>query len=123
MLFYLLALPYRVGGSGPTGMALGAVVLTVAAIAAKTSVLRQPRPYLIPAGGSSPVGVLGYVNAAFELADQIDAAACLIGGKIGRHAAHQRSEVRQVPRLGAPMHRHGADSPLLHVAQHAVKLE
>ena len=28
-------------------------------------------PYFIPAGGSSPVGVLGYVNAAFELAQQV----------------------------------------------------
>lgn len=29
-------------------------------------------PYVIPAGGSSPVGVLGYVNAAFELRGQIE---------------------------------------------------
>ena len=29
------------------------------------------RPYLIPPGGSSPVGSLGYVSAALELADQI----------------------------------------------------
>ena len=29
-------------------------------------------PYVIPAGGSSPVGVIGYVNAAFELKEQID---------------------------------------------------
>jgi 1-aminocyclopropane-1-carboxylate deaminase/D-cysteine desulfhydrase-like pyridoxal-dependent ACC family enzyme len=29
-------------------------------------------PYVIPAGGSSPVGVLGYVNAAFELRSQIE---------------------------------------------------
>lgn len=28
-------------------------------------------PYIIEAGGSSPLGDLGYVNAAFELADQI----------------------------------------------------
>lgn len=31
------------------------------------------RPYVIPAGGSAPLGVVGYVNAAFELADQIAA--------------------------------------------------
>ncbi len=31
------------------------------------------RPYIIPAGGSAPLGVVGYVNAAFELADQIAA--------------------------------------------------
>lgn len=30
-------------------------------------------PYYVPAGGSSPVGVLGYVNAALELAEQIAA--------------------------------------------------
>jgi 1-aminocyclopropane-1-carboxylate deaminase/D-cysteine desulfhydrase-like pyridoxal-dependent ACC family enzyme len=28
-------------------------------------------PQLIPAGGSSPIGLVGYVNAAFELRDQI----------------------------------------------------
>lgn len=33
---------------------------------------RRP-PYLLPAGGSSPVGALGYVEAAFELAAQIRA--------------------------------------------------
>lgn len=30
------------------------------------------RPYVIPPGGSSPLGNLGYVNAAFELKEQID---------------------------------------------------
>lgn len=29
-------------------------------------------PYLIPPGGSSPRGVLGFVNAAFELKEQVD---------------------------------------------------
>ena len=29
-------------------------------------------PYVIPAGGSSPLGAVGYVNAAFELKGQID---------------------------------------------------
>ncbi|MGM0555616.1 MAG: 1-aminocyclopropane-1-carboxylate deaminase/D-cysteine desulfhydrase [Myxococcota bacterium] len=33
-------------------------------------------PYYVPAGGSSPVGVLGYVNAALELAEQIAAGEC-----------------------------------------------
>lgn len=28
-------------------------------------------PYLIPPGGSSPLGTIGYVNAAFEISDQI----------------------------------------------------
>ncbi len=30
-------------------------------------------PYIIPTGGTSPLGALGYVNAAFELKAQIDA--------------------------------------------------
>ncbi len=30
-------------------------------------------PYLLPAGGSSPVGALGYVEAAFEIAAQVGA--------------------------------------------------
>jgi len=29
-------------------------------------------PYVIPSGGSSPLGITGYVNAAFELRSQID---------------------------------------------------
>jgi D-cysteine desulfhydrase len=29
-------------------------------------------PYVLPAGGSSPVGALGYVEAAFELAGQVE---------------------------------------------------
>src|SRR5262249_7915552 len=33
--------------------------------------LRGELPYIIPTGGSSPVGTLGYVNAAFELHEQI----------------------------------------------------
>jgi D-cysteine desulfhydrase len=32
-------------------------------------------PYLLPAGGSSPVGALGYVEAAFEVAAQVEAGA------------------------------------------------
>lgn len=31
------------------------------------------RPFIIPAGGSAPLGVVGFVNAAFELRDQIEA--------------------------------------------------
>lgn len=31
------------------------------------------RPYIIPAGGSAPLGTVGFVNAALELRDQIDA--------------------------------------------------
>lgn len=35
--------------------------------------LRHRRPYLLPAGGSSPLGVLGYVEAALEIAAQVEA--------------------------------------------------
>jgi D-cysteine desulfhydrase len=31
------------------------------------------RPFIIPAGGSAPLGVVGFVNAAFELAEQVEA--------------------------------------------------
>ncbi|MFT5391646.1 MAG: L-cysteate sulfo-lyase [Gammaproteobacteria bacterium] len=31
------------------------------------------RPYIVPVGGSNPVGALGYVNCAFELCEQINA--------------------------------------------------
>lgn len=33
--------------------------------------LRGELPYIIPTGGTSPLGTLGYVNAAFELLEQI----------------------------------------------------
>lgn len=35
--------------------------------------LRRPRATLIPTGGSSPVGTLGFVNAGLELAEQVAA--------------------------------------------------
>lgn len=38
--------------------------------------LRGARPYWIPAGGSNWLGVLGYINAAVELQQQIDAGLC-----------------------------------------------
>lgn len=31
------------------------------------------RPFIIPAGGSAPLGVVGFVNAAFELREQLEA--------------------------------------------------
>jgi len=36
--------------------------------------LRGQLPHIIPTGGSSPLGTLGYVNAAFELQEQVAAA-------------------------------------------------
>lgn len=40
------------------------------------------RPFIIPAGGSSTRGVLGYVNAALELADQIGEGECPVPDSI-----------------------------------------
>lgn len=37
--------------------------------------VRGDRPYLVPTGGSSPIGTLGYVNAGLELAGQVAAGA------------------------------------------------
>jgi D-cysteine desulfhydrase len=37
-------------------------------------------PYLLPAGGSSPVGALGYVEAALEIAAQVEALGFQIAG-------------------------------------------
>lgn len=44
-----------------------------AAILAEWVARRGERPYVIPAGGSNPIGTLGYVSAGLELADQIAA--------------------------------------------------
>lgn len=35
--------------------------------------LARDRPYLVPTGGSSPIGTLGYVNAGVELGEQVAA--------------------------------------------------
>jgi D-cysteine desulfhydrase len=43
------------------------------AAAAPWILARSRRPYLLPVGGSSPLGCLGYVDAALELARQVDA--------------------------------------------------
>jgi 1-aminocyclopropane-1-carboxylate deaminase/D-cysteine desulfhydrase-like pyridoxal-dependent ACC family enzyme len=65
-------------------------------------------PYVIEAGGSSPLGNVGYVNAAFELADQIKAGllpepdriyvamgtmGCAVGLRLGIDAAKLKTKV------------------------------
>jgi len=40
---------------------------------ARSALLSGRRPYVIPSGGSSPLGTVGFVNAAFELRDQLKA--------------------------------------------------
>lgn len=44
--------------------------------------LRGERPYLVPTGGSSPTGNLGFVAAALELAEQVKQGACPAPGEI-----------------------------------------
>jgi 1-aminocyclopropane-1-carboxylate deaminase/D-cysteine desulfhydrase-like pyridoxal-dependent ACC family enzyme len=46
--------------------------LIPAALFATTLRYRQQRAFVIPAGGSDATGTLGYVSAAFELAEQIE---------------------------------------------------
>ncbi len=56
-------------GGGIAGAALQALRVLAA------SASRGERPYLVPTGGSSPLGNLGFVSAAFELAEQVQAGA------------------------------------------------
>lgn len=65
-------------------------------------------PYVIPTGGSSPIGILGFVNAAFELKEQIDQGlmpepdyiyvaagsfGTTAGLLVGLHAAHMKTKI------------------------------
>jgi len=54
-------------GKGVPMLALRAVRLCA------RELLRGRLPYILPTGGTSPLGTLGYVNAAFELHEQIRA--------------------------------------------------
>lgn len=51
-----------------------------AAMAARAEALKADgkRPYVIPGGGSNPVGALGYVNAALELVQQANDAGLVV---------------------------------------------
>ena len=59
----------RLEASGATLHRTHTKARTVAA--APWLLARHRRPYVLPAGGSSPVGALGYVEAAFEIAAQV----------------------------------------------------
>ncbi len=48
------------------------LVTTIGEIARRRTRMGK-RPYIVPPGGSSPLGTVGYVNAAFELAEQVNA--------------------------------------------------
>jgi D-cysteine desulfhydrase len=55
----------------PAGGVAGAALAVARALARST--LRGERPTLVPTGGSSALGDVGFVSAAFELAEQIEA--------------------------------------------------
>jgi len=63
------------------------------------------QPYIVPIGGSSPVGTLGYVRAGLELAEQINAsgvefsAVVLASGSAGTHAGLALALSEQLPQL------------------------
>lgn len=65
----------RLGASGATIHRTRTKARTVAAL--PWLLLRHRRgrhlPYVLPAGGSSPLGSIGYVEAAFEIAAQVEA--------------------------------------------------
>lgn len=64
-----------VGASLYPALGLPRVARKLAELALKLRVQGR-RPFLIPHGGSTSVGTLGYVNAGLELAQQIDAGMC-----------------------------------------------
>ncbi|WP_443191704.1 D-cysteine desulfhydrase [Pseudomonas indica] len=75
------------------------------------------KPYLVPIGGSSPLGALGYVRAGLELAEQIAAcgesfsAVVLASGSAGTHAglALALAQVRpELPVIGVTVSRSAA---------------
>ena len=63
------------------------------------------QPYIVPIGGSSPVGTLGYVRAGLELAGQITAsgvefsAVVLASGSAGTHAGLALALSERLPHL------------------------
>lgn len=63
------------------------------------------KPYLVPIGGSSPIGALGYVRAGFELAEQIRqsgvefAAVVLASGSAGTHSGLGLALAEALPQL------------------------
>ncbi len=74
------------------------------------------RPYVIPGGGSTPVGALGYVNAAIELVSQ--AASC--GLKID-YLVHATGSAGTQAGLVAGLHAINSDIKLLGIGTRAPK--
>ncbi|TDV60596.1 D-cysteine desulfhydrase [Pseudomonas sp. LP_7_YM] len=74
------------------------------ALAARLSTSGK-KPYLVPIGGSSPIGALGYVRAGFELAEQIEqsgvqfTALVLASGSAGTHSGLALALAEALPQL------------------------
>jgi len=67
--------------------------------------LSGKKPYLVPIGGSNALGALGYVQAGFELAEQIKqsglsfAAVVLASGSAGTHSGLALALAEELPEL------------------------
>lgn len=68
-----LATGLHVGAQLYLARSTGAAIARAALLSAQCLLRRRQTPLWIPPGGSSPLGTLGFVNAAFELKAQIDA--------------------------------------------------
>lgn len=69
-----LLLDHAAGAELHYGSRVPLLALSAARVCAR-ELLRGRLPYILPTGGSSPLGALGYVNAAVELHEQIRAGA------------------------------------------------
>ena len=67
-----LLLDYAAGAELYYGSSVARLTIVALRVCAR-EMLRGALPYIVPTGGTSALGVLGYVNAAFELAEQIAA--------------------------------------------------
>lgn len=71
-----LATSRAAGAELAFGRSTAALVAQAVARSARRLVGQGRWPYWMPPGGSTPLGALGFVNAAFELRAQIDARLC-----------------------------------------------
>jgi D-cysteine desulfhydrase len=67
-----LLLDYAAGAEMYYGASVPSLTVVALRVCAQ-EFLRRGMPYIVPTGGTSALGVLGYINAAFELAEQIKA--------------------------------------------------
>ena len=67
-----LLLDYAAGAELFYGSSVPRLTVVALRVCAR-ELLNGGLPYIVPTGGTSPLGILGYINAAFELAEQIKA--------------------------------------------------